>query len=679
MVAGETIFIVGPTGAGKSTFLDRFFRKTLSGNLRKHCFVSRVNCLDFSGQEDSALHWLTETLISSIESQMYDGGSPSFKELQGLYYSEYQRRAQGVNAHLYKRDKEAFKERFGNYLSQTVETDREGYLKRMLTDVVKNRKKLPIFVIDNTDEFSLKNKQSLFQFSQAMARHAKHCLLVFPVTDKSAWSFSKTDIFGIYQSKSFFLPTPSPREVFRKRIAFLKKKLPLEQVEDQHRNYFTGHGIPISIKNLGRFAEILENVFVGHDFTSKTIGELTNYNIRRTLLLSQRVITSSVFNIEDLLKSYLLERPVAPNYAKFINALIKGDYSAFKPGDKHEIYPVFQVDANIRQSPLLAMRILALLESARHGAKTLDEKHQSVQSIIQYFDATGCPESAVSCSLLSLFEARLVEPYDPSVRDLSHEQQLAISYSGRAHFRLATQNDVFIEQMALTTSILNEDVASKIRGIYKSKNSCPDRMSAIRRMFLDYLLEEDRLYISVPERSGQHDCQIELIELLKKATSESVARDEFRYGVFTTGVIATVDWFDQEKGYGFTDVPEIDERVFLHIKKLKEAGIDHVNDGDDLLCDIARNGKGLSVDKVHDIQTDPSEIETVYCSVIKLLPDRRYGFVRVDKGSREAFFHYSAIPKSKRELLSVGLKLRVELRPDKKGCGLQVRKVLMPE
>lgn len=684
VVAGQTVFIVGPTGAGKSTFLDRFFQKTLSPRLQKRCLVNRINCLDFSGEEKNTLQWLRESLISSIEGQVYHD-APSYEELQGLYHLEYERRAQGVDAHLYKRDKGLFKEKFGTYLDQVVEKDREGYLKRMLTDVVRNRKKLPILVIDNMDEFSLANKQNIFQFSQSMARHAQHCLLVFPVTDKSAWSFSKTDIFGIYRSKSFFLPTPPPREVFRKRIEFLKERLPYDSTAERRKSYFTGRGINVSIRNLSGFAEILENVFVDHDYTSKTIGELTNYNIRRTLLLSKRVITSSVLSIEDLLKSFFIGEFVAPNFAKFMNALIKGDYNLYKAGDCYEIFPIFQVDAKIKQSPLIALRVLALLESARCGARTVEDRHLTVKSIEQYFEATGCSESSVDKVISSLFDARLIEPFDPSVRDLSHEQRLAISYSGRAHLRLASRNDVFFEQMALTTAIRDEEVAVSIRSEYESSSLYRDKMHRIRHLFLEYLIEEDRRNISIPGGLSQYDSQVSLVSDLKEiaggarhseADASSVLGEEFRHGIFKEGVVATVDWFDHERGYGFADVPDIDGKVFLHITKLKDANIGIVSDGDDLLCDLGRDSKGLSIFQVHDIQTDLDEVETVEVKVVKLLPDRKYGFVRINGGSREAFFHYSAMPEAQRSLLKIGSSLVAEVRPDKHGRGLQVRRVL---
>ena len=683
--SGQTIFIVGPTGAGKSTFLDRFFRKTLSNTLRRQCLVIRVNCLDASGREETVLQWLTESIITSLEELVYEGGTPSWGELQGLYYSEYIRRSKGVDALLYQRDRDAFKDKFSKYLDLNVENDREGYLKRILTDAVRNRMKLPILVIDNTDEFSIEYKKMIFQFVQSLRRHANHCLLIFPVTDKSAWTFSKTDIFGIYQSRSFFLPTPSPREVFRKRIDFLKDNLSGNVNEEQRSSYFASRGIRISIDDLNSFAQVLENVFVNQDYTSSLIGELTNYNIRRTLLLSKRVITSSVFKIDDLIRSFIIQEAVVTNFSKFMNSLMKGDYEAYKRGDGHEIYPVFQVDQDIRQSPLMVLRILALLDSWYKAGKSVDERHISVQSAFDYFDAVGCMESSVDRSLLALLEAGLIEPYDASVRDLSPGQRLAISFRGRAHLRLAVNNKVYLEQMALTTSIVNEDIAHQIRDTYLSNTVFYKKMDLIKDIFIRYVLEEDKNYMKIPIKHKQYECQFNLINRLERFIQNishsgdewgGSIEEEHQEGIVLEGVIATVDWFDAEKGFGLVEIEGVDGKVFLHSQQLQQSRINLVNDGDELLCDVRRNAKGLHIAEVHDIETDLDVVETVDCRIIRVFHDRGYGFVQIGGSSRNAFFHFSIVPSTDREKLKIGIMVKAQIKEDKSGRGLQVKTVI---
>lgn len=683
---GQTIFIVGPTGAGKSTFLERFFHKTLPLNVRQKCLLASINCLDATGHEGTVLEWLTDSLIAVLEKGIYENGAPTWDDLQGLYHSEYVRKANGVDAHLYKRDKQAFKEKFGEYLDKKVEEDREGYLKRILLDIVKNRKLLPVLVIDNTDEFSPQFKEKVFQFSQALRRHANHCLVIFPVTDKSAWSFSKTDIFGIYLSKSFFLPTPSPREVFRKRIDFIKGKIAAEPQEkrDKH-SYFSSKGISISIESLSGFAEVLENIFVDHDYTSKTIGELTNYNIRRTLALSQRVMTSPVIRIEDLIKSYLSGAFVVTDFSRFIEALVRGDYDAYRQSDHPEVFPVFGIYPTIRHSPLLKLRLLAFLESVYDSGQGIENKHASVESVVSYFDSIGESEIAIERNLYELLEGGLIEPYDTSNRSISTGQKLSITFRGSAHLRLAANNSTWFYQMALTTPIANSDVAAIIRGTYSSNLDHESKVASILGHFSGYLIAEDQRYFNISIDAPQYRCQTELLDRIRAFSSSkesprnelaAVHGSEFREGLVASEVIATIDSYDHHKGFGFAESEGMSSGVLVRAERLREIGLQTIRDGDSILCDIFRGPKGLYVQKIHDVQTNSDNLEPVMCSIVRIFPDRGYGFVKLKESGQTAFFHVKVFPVESRSNLFESQSLLAEIGPDRKGNGLKVMRVV---
>ncbi|MDF5712273.1 MAG: hypothetical protein PUP90_32525, partial [Nostoc sp. S4] len=57
---GEFVLIIGNKGAGKSTFINRFFRLNLNRKLREHCLVLRVDVANSDGNEATISDWLTD-------------------------------------------------------------------------------------------------------------------------------------------------------------------------------------------------------------------------------------------------------------------------------------------------------------------------------------------------------------------------------------------------------------------------------------------------------------------------------------------------------------------------------------------------------------------------------------------------------------------------------------------
>lgn len=674
---GQTVFIVGPSGAGKSTFLDRFFSRTLDPAIRSQCLVIKIDVQDATGDVHTLLPWLTEKAIVSIEGQIYDEGSPSWDQLFGLYHLEYVRRSKGADARLYERDKEAFKDKFSTYMDEQVEQDREGYLRRLLKDIVGNRKRLPIFIIDNTDEFPIEIKTQVFQYVQALQRHAGSCLIFFPSTDRSAWAFSKTDIFNIYSSRSFFLPTPPPREVFRKRVNYLKFKTDSSKSETEAAEYIAQHGITVKIQNIEAFASVVEAVFVEQDYASKQVGELANYNMRKSLDLAKRVITSSVLNLEDLVRSYITSTMAAPSIQHFSNALMKGDYKFYKEEDEPSIFPIFQVDKEIKQSPLMNLRLLQHLSDASQSAQSTDERYVRADGILSYFDAMSIAELAVQRSMEALLEAGLIEPYDLSRRVYSDNRRLAISFRGISHLRMAKFNPVFFEQMALTTPLADSEVCEQIRGAYNQKGALGAKLEKVRELFATYLQAEDARHCYAPDRpefSSQADLATEIYDRwVSKAPT-----DEMWEPITGVGerLIGKIESFDKFKGFGFVEIPSLKDSAFLHVRILEASGIEPLPDpmpGDSIECELTRNSKGITVSSV--VSFKPAEEKRASGRITKLISTKRYGFAHISSLKKDAFFHFDWFGDELVSRLHEGMELDAIVVSDEEGQ-LQVRRIL---
>lgn len=673
-----SVFIVGPTGSGKTTYINRFFSKILPSGTRENCLTLNINCLDATGDDFTTTKWISEKIISLLESDLFDEGYPEYRDLQGMYFSHYKRMSTGLLKKMYEQDRYAFDIKFSEYLEKEVEINREGYLESLLYFSIHNRRKLPIIILDNTDEFSLEFKVKIFQFCNAYRRKVKYCMLMFPVTDKSAWSFSKTDIFTIHQSRSFFLPTPSPREVFRKRIDFLNKKLVTSDITEK-REYLTSKGIRVELKDIKKFAQVLDDVFVENNFTAKTLGELTNYNIRSIMNLSKRIITSPVMRIEDLITSYLTTEPIS--YSKFIDALIRGDYEAYKvsTGDDFGVISTFKVNSSKIHSPLLALRVLTFLKVTKLTGRNVEERHSTVQSIVQYFEALSVDSVDIERCLTELVSLRLIEPYDPSTSVLNDNQKLAISYKGLAHYDLSTKNSVYFYQMAITTGVSDPEVVSAIRGYYKSTRSFSEITSCIRKIFSEYLIHEDGKFITSTQGKEQYECQMELLRDIKSfgvdknVTNEIVPDNVVSF--LGEKLVGKIERYDPEKDYGFMSIKEVNQDVYFKMSTLKINNMENVCDSDIVYCSLEQGNKGIVVNSIYGFVEGKNEFQLEKCIIKNFDAKRGFGFAQVGSSSSEVFFHKTAFPANFYEHLKEGLEFLAQIRLREDGK-FQVRKCI---
>ena len=237
-----------------------------------------------------------------------------------------------------------------------------------------------------------------------------------------------------------------------------------------------------------------------------------------------------------------------------------------------------------------------------------------------------------------MLQAGLVEAYDPSVQDLCR-QRLAITSSGMRHMRLALHEEVFLEQMALTSAILDHSVAERIRKSYKAEGRFADRMSPVKSLFVEYLMEEDGANLTIPAVGDQYETQRYITSRLRRLGSagedptQSLTKTSADEPI--SGVLCTVDWFDPEKGFGFVDVEGQTEQAFLRLDKLEEAGIKRAFDGDKL-CDINPESKRALRTDCFRGKNSAVEVEEADGVVIRIFRDRKYGFIKVSEKAKDA-------------------------------------------
>ena len=319
----EICLIVGSKGAGKSTFITRFFSDVLPADLKRSCVIANVDLSDFTGDEHSVQRWLSERLRDNLEDAVFGDQQPDYEDYMGMFFRVYKRWSEATYRDLYATDKIQFKIRFGEYVEKRREEAADDYVRGLMCHAVAARKKLPCIIFDNTDQFSMKIQEAVFQHAIAL-RNAAICFVVVPITDRSIWRLSKAGALQSYVSRTFYLPTPPAKEVLARRIRYIKTKL--EQDQTISGNYFSSKGIRVSISNLNAFVNVLDEAFVRDEGLSGLIGRLSNFDIRRMLILAQRTICSPTFRVDDLVKIYVDRRGRPFDYRRALRAMIVGEY-----------------------------------------------------------------------------------------------------------------------------------------------------------------------------------------------------------------------------------------------------------------------------------------------------------------------------------------------------------------
>jgi hypothetical protein len=351
----ETILLIGNKGAGKSTFVDRFFNQVLPLRLREKCAVAHVNLENYHGDPKGVVSWAILRLRDALEKQVCASHPPEYDELQGIFFSEYQRWSAGTRKYLYETNKVEFKNQFGLHIEERREKHPDEYVRMLLDWASRGHQKLPCLIFDNTDQFPPEVQDMVYQLAHSY-ESAAPVFNVVPITDRTVWRLSKAGSLQSYTSRSFYLPVPDAKEIISRRVDFLKLKVKAEPAAA--KSYFSKKGFQVEVNDLAILADAVGKVFVEHDYVSGMIGRLGNFDIRRMLRLAERIFLSPELKIDDIIKSRFGGETVTADWFRAQRALVKGEYDRFSEGENEFISNVFQANPRRPESPLLVAPVI---------------------------------------------------------------------------------------------------------------------------------------------------------------------------------------------------------------------------------------------------------------------------------------------------------------------------------
>jgi GTPase SAR1 family protein len=512
----QFVVLVGLKGAGKSTFVDRFFKLILPKDVSTDCILIRVNLADAEGDPERVVPWLNRSLLASAEQAVYGGQPATFNEIQGLFFGEYNRLKAGPLAPLYAQDKGKFQLEFGLRVEQIRKDDPHLYIQQIINDVVRSRKKLPVLIFDNTDHHNISLQERVYQYARSIYE-SQVCMVLLPITDQTSWQMSRQGALQSFEHEAFFLPTPQIYRVIERRIQYLEEKAKTEDAT-KGRDYFFGRGIRLDLGNLQGFAVTLQRVFVDQPRVSRWIANLANGDVRRALEITRNIVSSPHLGVEELLAAYLAHsaEPVREN--KLRRALIRGKYESFDAEQSKYVHNVFDLAEGVETTPLLGLRILQLLRDVPRQEP--EGRFIGTDQVVGYFQAIGIEPRATMEWLDALLKRGLCSSYDPTVVDAERSKRVTIRPAGLQHLWWGVADWEYLSAMAEVQPIEDPQVYDELDALCGRPVGATwaDRVSVLLR----YLVAADRKVVLDSDHESMRS-QKRLIESLA-ANADRVGR-----------------------------------------------------------------------------------------------------------------------------------------------------------
>jgi hypothetical protein len=167
----------------------------------------RIDLANCGCDSSTIIKWLNEHFLDEAEHAAFKGKHPTYEDLEGMYWNEYQRWREGHAKHLYDTDKNAFKIQFGEHINRRREERPHEYIIHLLHRIVLGFKKVPCLVFDNADHFDVPFQEEVFKYAHSLHR-ACLSLVIVPITDTTSWQLARQGPLQSFYTDSFVLPTP---------------------------------------------------------------------------------------------------------------------------------------------------------------------------------------------------------------------------------------------------------------------------------------------------------------------------------------------------------------------------------------------------------------------------------------------------------------------------------------
>ncbi|MFC3815622.1 hypothetical protein [Lysobacter sp. GCM10012299] len=459
--APPVTLIIGPVGAGKSTYLKHFELIAGSELLVKKAANWIYIDMEALGKGGDPRAFIYDKLKTYLDHGM-PGGPASYDKVIGPAYEAELRALKAGPLALIAKDEGEFNKLASKHIFDDYSRV-EPYVDKVVTHLAK--KNLAVIVLDNIDLYEDDALETAV-FAEGLALSKRvHCHVIVSVRDTTFVRHKNDSAFNAYELRKLWLDPPPLKAVISARLTYSKKIL-----EKKSATINLPNSMHLNVPDLSVFFDIVQQSILRGQ-AGDYVEAIADLDIRKGLSLVRNFLTSGHIEADRALRQYLIgdTKYFFPFHEIFKGTML-GQWMHFSE-DRAEGINVFDSRLGSRRLRLLRAFLLQFLISRAKSDASIEVSVADCCTAMADFGASA--QHVIDC-LTDLSKQRLVR--STTAEGISAASTIVVTRSGGYYTRILSRKFVYVEECMYDTAI-----------------DAPEAWGAIRDLTASILVEKDAL------------------------------------------------------------------------------------------------------------------------------------------------------------------------------------------
>jgi hypothetical protein len=471
--AGLVALLMGGIGAGKTTFLKRFFL-IVARDIVSPGGPAVLARLDFLGGPDTlaGLDTFMWRRLAQIFQQQDSAllKRPALEELCGARLDIIREAYSHSNEAQSRIDDAVF----------SVANDPERFAEGAIAYYIR-RGRMPIVVFDNVDQLGVAVQTHIFTTAERFANHLG-CLAILVMREESYCVAQLRRQLTAYTIRPYHLSSPGFRDLIKVRIEFATRRA--AELRD------SGPAGTATYREILDFFEILRrSIFHKNKNIVRLIESVSFGNMRLALDLFNNFIISGATNTPEMFRIFRSHGGYSVPFHQFAKSVILGDYRFYKES-RSRILNAFDIGDARNASHFTTLRVLefTLGNYARKTAEGFVDLQSLINAMIDDFDNEE--DTFRTIGRLIEHDRQLLELDTRRCDSMEGATSIRVTTAGQYYLRFLVQSFAYLDLVWHDTPLDSSGLADSLARIIAETDM---RTRFLRvEMFLDYLNEEEQ-------------------------------------------------------------------------------------------------------------------------------------------------------------------------------------------